>query len=144
MLAAMTPGARHQGSVLIVEADPVERGRFGAWLEHAGFDVLECPGPIQPDYTCVGSRNGACPLAAEADLVVLDMSLESEAVVMGTAAEELLDLYRTAGLRVVVLGSHPGEDVPGHLTRLRRHPERDELVASVRALAPAPKTGPSA
>ncbi|MGZ8611645.1 MAG: hypothetical protein ACXWX0_05150, partial [Actinomycetota bacterium] len=63
---------------------------------------------------------------------------------MGTAAEELLGLYRTAGLRVVVLGSHPGEDVPGRLTRLRRHPERDELVASVRALATAPKTGPSA
>ena len=122
------------GRVLLVEADREERARFGGWLEGAGFDVLECPGPTEPDYTCVGSRGGACPLAEEADIVILDMSLESESVMMGTAAEELLGLYLMSGRRVVVLGSHPGGEVPGQLVRLPRGPDRDDLLASVRAL----------
>jgi hypothetical protein len=137
-------GARREGSVLIVEADPAERGRFGAWLERAGFEVLTCPGPTEPDYTCLGSRGRACPLAAEADIVVLDMSLDSEAVVIGTPAEELLGLYLLAGHRVVVLGSRPGEEIPGRLTRVRRHPDWTELAEAVRALARADEDGPPA
>lgn len=137
----MIGGARSPRSVLVVEADPLERGRFGAWLERAGFDVLVCPGPTEPDYTCVGARGGACPLAQEADIVVLDMSLESEAVVIGTAAEELLGLYLIAGHQVVVLGSHQGEEIRGRLVRLRRHPEWDELVGAVRSLAEARDAG---
>jgi hypothetical protein len=139
----VTEGARGSTSVLVVEADPQERRRFGAWLERAGFDVLECPGPTEPDYTCVGSRGGACPLARHADVVVLDMSLDSEAVVIGTAAEELLGLYLFAGHAVVVLGSHPGMEISGHLIRLRRHPDWDELVGAVRSLAGARDAGPS-
>lgn len=126
-----------------MEADPVERSRFGAWLERDGFETLVCPGPTEPDYTCVGARGGACPLAVEADLVVLDMSLDSESVVMGTAAEELLGLYLMSGHHVVVLGSHPGEEVPGELVRLRRHPERAQLLKAVRALTAAPAPGSS-
>jgi hypothetical protein len=137
MLRSMTADRDGVGSVLVVEADSAERGRFGAWLEHEGYDVLVCPGPIEPDYTCLGSRGRACPLAAEADLVVLDMSLESEGVVMGTSAEELLGLYLVAGHRVVVLGSHPGEELPGQLRRLRRHPRRGELLQAVRDLVGA-------
>jgi CheY-like chemotaxis protein len=121
-------------TVLVVEADALERERYGSWLERSGFDVLLCPGPTEPDYTCVGSRDGVCPLVEEADVVVLDMSTESEAVVMGTAAEELLALYMLTGSRVVVLGSHPGAEVAGQLVRLRRHPEEDQLLASVRSL----------
>jgi hypothetical protein len=132
------------GSVLVVEADAAERSRFGAWLEHVGYDVVECPGPTEPDYTCLGSRGGTCPLAAAAAIVVLDMSLESEGVVMGTPAEELLGRYLMAGHRVVVLGSHPGEELPGQLRRLRRHPDREELVAAVRGLADPPDARPSA
>jgi len=142
MLARMVGGARGPRSVLVVEADPHERGRFGAWLERAGFDVLVCPGPTEPDYTCVGARGGACPLAREADIVVLDMSLESEAVVIGTAAEELLGLYLFSGHQVVVLGSHQGEEIDGRLVRLRRHPEWGELVGAVRSLVEAREAGP--
>jgi hypothetical protein len=140
----MTAGAGGGGSVLVVEADASERIRFGGWLERAGFDVLVCPGPTEPDYTCLGSRGRTCPLAAMSDLVVLDMSLESEAVVMGTPAEELLGLYLVSGHRVVVLGSHPGEDVPGQLRRLRRHPQRADLVDAVRDLMSTPDAGTSA
>jgi hypothetical protein len=123
-----------RGTVLVVEADAAERERYGAWLEASGYDVLVCPGPTEPDYTCTGARNRSCPLAREASVVILDMSLESEALVMGTAAEELLALYLLSGSRVVLLGSHPGEDVEGQLLRLRRHPERDGLIEAVRAL----------
>jgi hypothetical protein len=137
----MTTGAGGAGNVLVVEADSAERGRYGAWLEEAGFEVIACPGPIEPDYTCLGSRGGTCPLAAEASLVVLDMSLESEGVLMGTPAEELLGMYLVSGHRVVVLGSHPGEDLPGQLRRLRRHPQRAELVEAVRTLVDTPDPG---
>lgn len=140
----MTTVAGGAGNVLVVEADAAERGRFGAWLEEAGFEVLVCPGPIEPDYTCLGSRGATCPLAAEAGVVVLDMSLESEGVVMGTTAEELLGLYLVSGHRVVVLGSHPGEDLPGQLRRLRRHPPRDVLIEAVRTLVETPIPGPFA
>jgi CheY-like chemotaxis protein len=122
-------------TVLVVEADPVERERFGSWLEGSGFEVVVCPGPTEPDYTCVGARDGVCPLVEEAGVVVLDMSTESEAVVMGTASEELLALYLLTGTRVVVLGSHPGGEVEGQMVRLRRHPDREELIEAVQGLA---------
>jgi len=127
-------GADAQTTVLLVEADRRERERMSSWLEEAGYEVAICPGPTAPDYTCVGSRGGACALADEASVVVLDMSLESEAVMTGTAAEELLALYLFGGHRIVALGSHPGGEVPGQLVRLHRHPEREALVDAVRGL----------
>ncbi len=124
-----------QGVVLIVEADPAERELFSSWLEASGFTVLACPGPTEPDFTCVGDRTGACPLADAADVVVLDMSLDSEALMTGTAAEELLGLYLVWGRPVVTLGSRDGDDVPGELIRLRRHPTREALLGAVRGLS---------
>lgn len=121
----------------MVQSDPVERERFGSWLEQAGFEVSLCPGPTEPDYTCVGAREGMCPLAAEADVVVLDMSLDSEAVMVGTAAEELLGLYLVAGRSVVVIGSRPGDEITGQLARIRRHPSREQLIQAVISLAPS-------
>ncbi len=139
---AMTEDRAGSGAVLVVEADPKERERFGSWLEGAGFAVLTCPGPTEPDYTCVGTRGGACPLVAEAEVVVLDMSLDSETLMTGTPAEELLGLYLLAGRPVLVLGSRPGEQVAGQLIRMRRHPSREDLIEAVRALvAPGPTTG---
>lgn len=121
-------------AVLVVEADVSLREQYGTWLEEAGYEVLVCPGPTEPDYTCVGVRGSACPLVAEVDLVILDMSLDSEAVLTGTAAEEILGLYLITGKRVLVLGSHPGEEVEGQLARMHRHPEREDLVDAVRTL----------
>jgi hypothetical protein len=119
---------------LVVEADGPEREQVASWLEVAGYEVSTCPGPTGPDYTCVGSRGGVCALAAEASVVVLDMSLESEAVLTGTPAEELLAMYLFDGHKIVVLGSHPGGDVPGQLVRMRRHPERETLLEAIRGL----------
>jgi hypothetical protein len=122
-------------TVLVVEADAEARERFGSWLEDEGLRVLTCPGPTEPDYTCVGGRTGSCPLAADASIVVLDMSTRSEDVMMGTASEDLLGLYLFAGRRVLALGSHPGEEISGQLLSRRRHPEREELVEAVRSLS---------
>jgi CheY-like chemotaxis protein len=133
----MTEDREAQRMVLVVEADPQERELFSSWLEASGVTVLTCPGPTEPDYTCVGDRTGACPLVDAADVVVLDMNLESEALMTGTAAEELLGLYLVSGRPVVTLGSRVGEEVPGVLIRLRRHPTRDDLLGAVRALAPS-------
>jgi CheY-like chemotaxis protein len=126
-----------RGTVLLVEADRGERELFSSWLEGSGFTVLTCPGPTEPDYTCVGDRKGACPLADAADVVILDMSLDSEALMTGTAAEELLGLYLVSGRPVVTLGSRDGDEVPGELIRLRRHPTREALLGAVRPLAPS-------
>ncbi len=130
----MVLGGDRRGSVLVVEADGEERERFGSWLEQSGYDVSVCPGPTEPDYTCVGDRDGFCPLVAEVDAVVLDMSLDSEAVMVGTAAEEILAFYLMSGRRVVVLGSRPGGEVPGQLVRIRRHPTQDELLEALGSL----------
>lgn len=101
-----------------------ERELFSSWLEASGVTVLACPGPLEPDYTCVGGREGGCPLADAADVVVLDMGLDSEALMTGTAAEALLGLYLTSSRPVVTLGSRGAEEIPGELIRLRRHPSR--------------------
>jgi hypothetical protein len=124
----------HERTVLLVEAEGSERHRYADALEKAGFDVLACPGPSGPDYTCVGSRVGTCPLVDGADAVVLDMALESETLLEGTAAEELLGFYLIAGRPVVVLGSWRGEDLPGELVRLRRHAEGDQVIDAVRSV----------
>jgi hypothetical protein len=121
-------------TVLVVEANPDEREAFGAWLEDAGYRVLACPGPMEPDFTCVGDRRGTCPLATDASVVVLDMSTQSEMVGFGTASEDLLGLYLFADRRVVALGSRPGAEIPEQLVRRRRHPDRDELLDAVRSL----------
>jgi CheY-like chemotaxis protein len=121
-------------AVLLVEADPEERERIGSVLEGCGYEVSVCPGPTGPDYTCVGSREGRCALTRPDAVIVLDMSLDSEALLTGTAAEELLALYMFGDHRIVVLGSHPGADVPGQLIRLPRHPEPSLLTAAVRSL----------
>jgi CheY-like chemotaxis protein len=135
----MSEDLEAQGVVLVVEADPAERELFSSWLEGSGFTVLACPGPTEPDFMCVGDRKGTCPLAEAADVVVLDMSLESEALMRGTAAEDLLGLYLVSGRPVVTLGSRDGDEVPGELIRLRRHPTREALLRAVRGLySPVP------
>lgn len=117
-----------------MEPDPVECERLSSILEGQGFQTLECPGPTRPDYTCLGVRSGRCPLASEDAVVVLDTNLDSEAVGMGTAAEDLLGFYLEAGHPVVALGSRQSEDA-GRMRILRRHPETDALLDAVWRLA---------
>jgi hypothetical protein len=75
-----------------------------------------------------------CPLVGACDVVVLDMSLDSEAMMMGTAAEDLLDLYLSSSRPVVVLGVVPCRRTARQLAQLHRHPQRDELVGAVKSM----------
>lgn len=94
---------RGNAMVLLVRGEDEERDLMGSWLEAGGYDVMVCPGPGAPDYTCVGERTGRCPLAEAADVVVLDGRLESGEVPDGTSPYDLLALYRTLDRPVLVL-----------------------------------------
>lgn len=120
--------------VLLVEADATSRGVYGRWLEDCGYDVMTCPGPTAPDYTCVGAREGYCPLVGVADIVVLDLDLDSEIEETGTSASELLGLYTNSGKPVVAVGSDPRivRVFPQRLTTGLAGPvTRGELVKAV-------------
>src|SRR6266516_7355146 len=89
--------------VLVVESDTDARDRIGSWLEDEGYAVIGCPGPSRPDYTCIASRTQQCPLADDADVVVLDLVLEGDVAMAGTPAEALLMYYSWAAKKVVAL-----------------------------------------
>jgi hypothetical protein len=93
------------GRVLVVEPDPMRRGTYGEWLEEAGYEVMACPGPTAPDYTCVGGREDACPLIEPADVVLLNLDLDSDVHAVGTSSFDLLALYSDAGKPVVAHGT---------------------------------------
>jgi CheY-like chemotaxis protein len=121
-------------SVLLVEADPALRYRMGGWLERSGFEVLVCPGPSAPTYECLASCARPCALVKAADVVVLDLWLESDSVMIGTTATELLAHYLANDKPVVVID--PGHDqlrpfMDEIAARVEWPPERRELVESV-------------
>lgn len=123
-------------SVLLVEYDTDERARIGALLEDQGFDVIACPGPKGPDYVCLGGRGLPCPLAHNADLVVLDMRLASDVVMRGTPGWELLIYYLERSKRIVALSNdedtvHPLSD--DRVTVIKRRSPDDVIVAAVRS-----------
>jgi hypothetical protein len=128
--------------VLLVESNREDRERYGAWLEDDGIEVITCPGPSAPDYSCVGSRTGACPLTSRADVVILDAALESDALSEGTSASDLVTLYTSLGKPVVGMATLSRE-VPPPAHWLRWPPSAKELLAAVRERTPrARATGP--
>lgn len=116
-------------TILVVAADKEDRDRYGEWLEDGGFEVLLCPGPRRPNYTCVGAKTGTCALARGADLVVLDTALPGEDLQEGTAASELVTLYSSLGKPVVAV-STLRRDVTPPAGWLRWPPSREDLVAA--------------
>jgi CheY-like chemotaxis protein len=119
--------------VLVVGHDSEVRDRIGRWLEDDGLEVIGCPGPTRPDYTCVGSRTQRCPLAQAADVVILDLVLASDVMMEGTPAEALLIYYTWAAKKVVAL-NHGGEQLHGDDDVIFRPwpPERESLLEAVR------------
>lgn len=131
---------RHSKTVLLVDSDAGERDRLGEALEDAGFRVLGCSGPSLPDYTCIGTREGYCPLVERADAVVLDLWTSGDELGVGSSAEELLELYVSAGRPVVALG--PGgwladPTAEERVVRLDDHPDAQTVVCAVRRLPSA-------
>ena len=128
-----------RGRILLVESDPAERDRLGSWLQAAGFDVLTCPGPREPDFTCIGTKYETCPLAQVADAVVLDLLLESDMLMTGTTGWELLLYYGSLGKPVVALSDANDAVRPtpgGAVALVRRPPERGALVDAVMQVGP--------
>jgi hypothetical protein len=96
-------GIPTRGIALVVAYDRAISSAIGGWLEDVGFRVELCPGPLQPDYRCIGSVEGECPLARIADLVILDAWLQSDADDRGSAALDLVGYYRTLGKPLLIL-----------------------------------------
>ncbi|HYT78426.1 MAG TPA: hypothetical protein VEQ37_04060 [Actinomycetota bacterium] len=85
--------------VLVVQSDLDDRDLIGSWLEAEGYDVASCPGPTRPEYTCVGSRTQRCPLVEEAELVVLDLVLDSDIAMEGPRRKRSSSTTRGRGRR---------------------------------------------
>ena len=123
--------------VLVVESEDWLRELLVPWVREAGFEVLTCPGPQEPDFDCAGASRDGCPLGESADLIILDLALESDLLVCGVAAWELLHYYRSLDKPVVVL-TGVGDAIrplPGdRIAVLRRPPDRDALVEAIRVL----------
>lgn len=99
--------------VVFICRDPAIGEPIAREIEEHAFDVTWCPGPQPPDCVCGGIRHEHCPLPAEADAVVLDGWLESDALRAGTPSWHLLLFYRSLKLPVVVLIGPDG--LPGPL-----------------------------
>jgi hypothetical protein len=119
----------------LVESKAELRERFGSALEDAGYELVACPGPTAPDYTCIGGREHYCPLLERADVVVLDPWLASDEEGLGTGSDELVELYAGAGRTVIVLGSVGWLDpfAAGHVLHLPERPDPSDVVEAVRA-----------
>lgn len=130
-------------TALVVAFDRAIRTSVGGWLEAAGFDVLLCTGPRGPEYRCIGETEGNCPLAHEADLIVLDAWLEGDAEDRGMAAPDLIRFYRSMERPLIVLDhgrSGPSLIVPERTALLEWPPNRRELEHVSEALLATPRT----
>jgi hypothetical protein len=126
--------------ILLVEHDEQRRALIGGWLQDAGYDVLTCPGPSAPEYSCIGSRAGGCPLVYPASLVVLDLSFSPDAMVRAPIGAHLLGFYLLTGKPIIALGR--GDDLladplENQLVALERTPDRGDFLATVRSVIPA-------
>jgi len=96
-------GEKWQPVALLVSFESRIGARTAKLLEGTGFDVLWCPGPGQPDFSCIGVRSGSCPLAHNADLIVLDLWLEGDAAAQGAGSIDLLEYYRSMHTPIIAL-----------------------------------------
>ena len=133
-----------RAAVLVVEHDRDARSRIGRWLAEADYDVIECPGPSAPDFTCVGSRGGRCALAMDADVVVLNLRQASDEFMVGSPGYELLFYYTARGKRVVVVAGDQDAMVPfpsADVAVVRRPVQRDALLDAVGWMTVGPRRG---
>jgi hypothetical protein len=124
-------------TVLIVDQDGADRERIGRWFDRAGFRVLSCPGPTGPDFTCLGGRGGPCPLVSDADLVVLDLWLQSDSMMEGTSSLELLMYYIGTGKPIVAISDGPDPSrlfVEERLALMDRPLDRRELLETAQGM----------
>lgn len=127
----------HGRSVLVVARTPETRQSLGSWLEDEGEDVMMCPGPGAPDYTCIGSRGERCVLAETADVVVIDLELAGDVALAGTPGWQLFLYYVSLCKKVVaIVGSEdPVRPTPDDQVAVVRRPaEPRQILDAIRAL----------
>jgi hypothetical protein len=128
---------RLTGTVLLVERDEVRREQYGAWLEEAGLQPINCPGPHASDFTCLGSRGQRCALSVAADIVVFNSQPLSIVSRHGLPGWRLLRHYLAMGKPVVVISSQPRRHQsfrPEQVASLAADPGRESLLLAVRRL----------
>jgi len=125
--------------ILVVSSNDDERRNISGWLEDEGYDdVMFCPGPGAPDYTCIGSRGAPCPLSDAADLVVIDLRLRSDAMIAGTPGWQLMPYYYEQGKKIIVISGQEDPVLlrPDEQVRIIGRPaQRDELVQAMQSFA---------
>jgi len=123
-------------TVLLVSPDPADRERFGDWLESAGIDPVNCPGPHAPAFTCLGTSNCACPLVGLADVAVLDLRQLPGVATPGRPGWRLLRYYLEHGKPVVLMADRDRKPRfrPEQVFLLHPEPGRESLLLAVRAV----------
>ncbi len=130
------PAMVNRATVLLVEPDPADRERFGSWLESAGVDPINCPGPHTPGFSCLGTSNAGCPLVNLADVAVLDVRRLPGLATRGLPGWRLLRYYLEHGKPVVVIADRYRKPTfrPEQVFVLRPNPGRESLLLAVRAV----------
>ena len=59
-------------TILIAHRDVAFAAQLVAELRHAGYHVIDCPGPWPPAERCIRCDKGYCPLTEAADLMIYD------------------------------------------------------------------------
>jgi CheY-like chemotaxis protein len=127
----------HGRTVLVVARTPAARRDLGSWLEDEGEEVMMCPGPGAPDYTCIGSRDDRCVLAEAADVVVIDLELAGDVAMAGTPGWQLFLYYVSLGKKVVAIFGSEDPIRPladDQVAVVRRPAEPREIIDAIRAL----------
>lgn len=126
-------------SVLVVEPRPLDGRVFGTWLEEDGYtNVMICPGPGAPDYTCLATKSIACPLSNAADIVVVDMQQRSDDAMSGIPGWMLMLYYFDQGKRIVAITGPDDPVCPTEDDRIcviRRPPTKTEFMRALRAMS---------
>lgn len=59
-------------TILVAHRDVAFAAQLVAELRHAGYHVIDCPGPWPPAERCIRCDKGYCPLTEAADLMIYD------------------------------------------------------------------------
>jgi hypothetical protein len=122
-------------TALVVSEDSGLQENLTQWLEDDGMEVIVCPGPRAPDFSCIGLRGEPCPLVGGADLILVDLHPEPGQLIDLTSRSELVSHYRQHGRHVVAMVDAAATlelpDTDG-VAVVERLAERGTLVATVR------------
>ena len=126
-------GPRGDKLILLVECDDNDRRRLGAWLEGAGYGLMDCPGPQREDFTCVGVRGRPCALVEIADLAILDGRVLLQAGADQKAARRLLHYYLASDKPVLILAdkAESGLSFDNDRVALAKRSSRKAVLAAV-------------